>query len=101
MRFMSSIAYLPIGLGDELLEEVKSVLDEALQLGGRSAELEGGSGLLGCVPELDSMAVITLVAELEERFGFVVNDDELVGDIFATLDSLTQFVASKVDRSAV
>jgi acyl carrier protein len=95
---MSSITTLHIDVDGELLEEVKSVLDETLQLGGRGAELGPDSGLLGWLPELDSMAVIPLVAGLEEHFGFVVDDDELVGDIFATVESLTQFVAGKIHR---
>jgi len=95
---MARITALQVYVGDELLEEVKAVLDEALQLGGRGAELNAESGLMGWLPELDSMAVVALVAGLEEHFGFVVDDDELVGDIFTSVDSLTQFVAEKVGR---
>lgn len=83
-------------MDDELLEEVKSILDETLQMGGRGIDLEADSCLLGCLPELDSMAVVALVSGLEERFGFIVNDDELVEENFATVASLTQFVAKKI-----
>jgi hypothetical protein len=38
------------------LEDVKLLLDDALQLGGRSAGLQADSALLGALPELDSMA---------------------------------------------
>jgi acyl carrier protein len=54
------------------------------------------SPLLGAIPELDSMAVVSLITTLEERFGFTVADDELDGSSFATVGTLTDFVASKL-----
>lgn len=95
---MPSLTVLPINVDEELLEEVKSVLDKTLQLDGRGTELEVDSKLLGSLPELDSMAVVTLVSGLENHFGFTVDDDELVSDIFASLGSLTRFVSEKIER---
>ena len=54
--------------------------------------------LLGAVPELDSMAVVTLITTLEERFGLAIDDDEVSGETFATVGSLTQFVADALRR---
>jgi acyl carrier protein len=54
------------------------------------------SALLGAIPEFDSMAVLALLTSLEERFGFVVDDDEVDGTVFATIGSLTKFVESKI-----
>jgi acyl carrier protein len=42
------------------------------------------------------MAVVNVIAALEDRFGFTVDDDEISGDTFATLGSLVDFVAAKV-----
>lgn len=74
--------------------EVVKVLQESLNLPGM--RLSAGSPLLGAVPELDSMAVVTVIATLEERFGFSVADDEIDGSIFATVGSLTEFVTAKL-----
>ena len=52
--------------------------------------------LLGALPELDSMAVVTLITTIEERFGIVVDDDEISGDTFATVGSVTEFVAGRL-----
>ena len=52
--------------------------------------------LLGALPELDSMAVINLINALEERFGVIVDDDEISGDTFATVGSLAGFVTNKL-----
>ncbi|NTV70754.1 MAG: acyl carrier protein [Azonexaceae bacterium] len=76
-------------------QNVKKLLDEVLHLGGRGFVLEADSALLGAIPELDSMAVIALITAIEERFGCVVDDDEIDGAIFATLGSLTNFVSEK------
>lgn len=78
------------------LEDVKQLLDDALQLGGRSASLQADSALLGALPELDSMAVINIITAMEERYGFTVGDDEINADTFASLGSLAAFVDSKL-----
>lgn len=70
------------------------VLQQALNLDG--TRLNESSRLMGAIPELDSMAVVTVITTLEERFGFSVADDEIDGSIFATVGSLTGFVESKL-----
>ena len=77
-------------------KEVLSLLDEILSLNGRSAEFSKTTPLLGAIPELDSMAVVALITELEDRFGFSVDDDEIEGSTFATLGSLIEFVDGKL-----
>jgi acyl carrier protein len=75
--------------------EVVSVLADTLNLGARASGFEPGTRLLGSIPELDSMAVVSIITALEERFGFVVHDDEISADTFETVASLTAFVDSK------
>lgn len=77
-------------------KEVLSLLDEILSLNGRSAGFSAGTPLLGAIPELDSMAVVALIAGLEERFGFAVEDDDIEGSTFATVGSLVEFVDGKL-----
>ena len=79
----------------ELQQEVASVLDDALSLNGRAASLGRDSPLLGALPELDSMGVVALITALEEHFGIAIGDDELDASSFATLGSLSDFVADK------
>jgi acyl carrier protein len=76
-------------------KEVLAVLDEVLSLKGRSSTFKSDTPLLGAVPELDSMAVVTVITMLEERFGFVVDDDELDGQTFETIGTLVAFVNRK------
>ena len=76
--------------------EVLSILDEILSLNGRSASFSAKTPLLGAIPELDSMAVVALLTQLEERFGFSVDDDEIDGATFASVGSLVEFVDQKM-----
>lgn len=79
-----------------IADDVVAVLDSVLNLKGRSAGFTAQTPLLGHLPELDSMAVVALITGIEERFGFAVDDDEIDGNTFATVGSLTEFVKSKV-----
>ena len=78
------------------LEEVNQIVAEVLQLGEQINDFERDSGLLGSVPEFDSMAVVSVIAALEENFDFMVDDDEISADIFETMGALLDFVNQKV-----
>lgn len=80
----------------DVTRETLNVLDEVLSLGGRAAAFTRDTHLLGAIPELDSMAVVTLITTLEERFGIVVDDDDIDGDTFASVGSLVDFVSHKL-----
>ena len=81
-------------------DKVKSILDDALALGGRSAEWSDDTALLGSLPELTSIAVVTVLLSLEEEFAIVFADDELDADTFASLGSLTRFIEGKLSVGA-
>lgn len=77
------------------LDEVKTILIDVLSLGDAGQRLQADSPLLGSLPELDSMAVVSLVGALEDHFGIVIDDDDLSASTFETLGSLVDFVARK------
>ncbi len=79
-----------------LFEEVKDLLATALQLADAGSGLTEDTELLGAMPELDSQAVVHVITALEDNFGFIVEDDEISGETFATLGALVEFVQSKV-----
>lgn len=88
-----------IGLMD-LMQDVLRVLDDALQLQGRSARFDRETPLLGALPELDSMAVLAVVGGLEAHFGLAFQDDQLSGTSFATVGSLCDLVAQSLTGNA-
>jgi acyl carrier protein len=77
-------------------DAVKSVLRETLQLGERADLLEAGTPLFGSIPELDSMAVVTVITAIEDRFGIEVDDDEITAATFETVGSLSRYVDQKL-----
>ena len=80
----------------DIQKEVLSVLDETLSLRGQSTTFLADTPLLGAIPEIDSMAVVGILTALEERFDFIVDDDEIDGTVFETVGSLVQFVEQKL-----
>ena len=75
---------------------LRAVLRDVLGLdAARAAAFGPDSGLFGALPELDSMAVAGLLTELEDRFGFVIDDDEVDGDLLETFGSLLAFTQAK------
>ena len=80
----------------DICKEVLAIIDEVLSLGGRALAFDRDTPLLGAVPELDSMAVVGVINMIEERFGFVIEDDEIDGSSFATVGTLVGFVESKL-----
>ena len=76
--------------------EVLAILDDVLSLKGRSSAFGDDMPLLGSVPELDSMAVANVLASLEQRFGFTIDDDEIDGTTFRTVGTLLDYVRGKV-----
>jgi acyl carrier protein len=79
-----------------ILDELKRVLRDTLQLGRRADSLTDESQLLGAIAELDSMAVVAVITAVEERFGFTAADDEISAETFSTLGSLADFVDEKL-----
>jgi acyl carrier protein len=80
-----------------VIDEVKIVLRDALELGERADSFDSSTALFESLVELDSMAVVHVVTALEDHFGFIIEDHEIDGDIFETVGTLTTFVQSKVD----
>jgi acyl carrier protein len=76
--------------------DIKRVLQDTLVLGDEVYTLEATSPLLGAIPELDSVGVVSVLTALEDEFDIVVEDDEISAAVFKTLGTLTEFVQEKV-----
>lgn len=84
---------MPLAVETQLRGTLRDVL--ALAEGAANG-LNAESPLFGAIPELDSMAVATLLTEIEDRFGIVIDDDDVDGETFETFGSLAAFVQSKL-----
>ncbi len=76
-----------------LQNQIIEILNGTLQA---KQEISAETALLGTIPEFDSMAVITIITALEDRFGFTVDDDEIDASVFETVGSLVAFVERKL-----
>ena len=75
---------------------VRAVLADILGLGAdRVAAFTDATPLFGALPELDSMAVASVLTELEDRLGILIEDDEIDGEMLETFGALVQFAARK------
>lgn len=77
------------------LDQIRHLIGDILELGNSADKLAADTPLLGNLPELDSMAVVAVITELEQRFGIVVEDDDIGAETFETLGSLLDFVLHK------
>ena len=75
---------------------LRAVLVDVLGLdAGRVAEFDRDTGLFGHLPELDSMAVATLLTEIEDRLHLTIEDDEVEGEMLESYGALVAFVEGK------
>lgn len=80
----------------EIDEALRAVLVDALGLDvERVAEFDRDTGLFGHLPELDSMAVATLLTEIEDRLHLTIEDDEIEGEMLESFGALLAFVEAK------
>ncbi|MGB3375149.1 MAG: acyl carrier protein [Microbacterium sp.] len=82
----------------DTIDDVRTVLIEALELSQSPQDLRRETALFGALPELDSFGVVALVGALEDRFEITIDDDEFGAELFESVGSLTDFIDEK--RSA-
>lgn len=93
-RYVTEPTFEPSGVDATL----RALLADVLGLGEeRAAALTDDSGLFGELPEFDSMAVATVLTEMEDRLGIIIDDDEIDGEIFETYGNLLAFSLRKVN----
>lgn len=80
----------------EVIEGVKTVLRDSLELGDRVESFDMSTPLFESLVEFDSMAVVNVVMGLEEYFSISIDDDEVDGETFATVGDLSRFVEGKL-----
>ena len=69
------------------------ILDDLLS-GSRSTPIDPNESLVNS-GVIDSLAILRLIAFLEEKFGIVVEDDEVVPENFDTVVQIVEMVESK------
>ncbi len=85
---------------EQAQRHLRAVMIDTLGVTSERAEaFVDGTPLFGALPELDSMAVATLLTDIEDRTGIVIDDDEVEAEMFETFGNLARFIASKLDSA--
>lgn len=80
----------------DITETILRILDRDLNLQGTALAFTHDTKLRGNLPQLDSMAIVSLITSLEEELGFEFPDEQLDGAIFETVGTLVDHVGGLV-----
>lgn len=80
----------------DVLEAVRASLMQTLQIGPDRLPADRDFKLLGSIPEFDSMAVLAVLTDLEDRLDLEFDDDQINAEIFESLGTLNDFVESNL-----
>ncbi len=76
--------------------QTKQLLSDVLGLKQQIESMTKETLLLGNIPELDSVAVLTIIVALEKNFSITIHDDEISAQTFRTFGTLIDFIDKKV-----
>lgn len=76
----------------DTIDQLRRLFADVLGLGARAQKLEPATPLLGSLPELDSMAVATILVAIEDRFAFQIDDEDIGAELFSTFGSLAHYI---------
>jgi acyl carrier protein len=84
---------------DEIETAIRDLLIDVLGVAPATvAAMTDETPLFGALPELDSMAVASLLTEMEDRLDIMIDDDEIDGELFETFGSLVVFARTKAGK---
>ncbi len=78
----------------ELKQQIKEMIVERLFLDVDPAQIADDENLMESY-EIDSVNLFEIVVGMEEQFGISFEDDDFTVDLFATVNSLAEFVDQK------
>ena len=79
-------------------QALRAALAEALDVDQEQvAGFDAETALFGALPQLDSMAVATLLTDLEDRLDIVIDDDDVDAEVFETFGTLAALLARKLE----
>ena len=81
------------------MDELRQFIVENFLFGKEDAPLANGDSLLE-LGIIDSTGVLELVSFLEQKYGFTIQDEELVPENLDSIDRLVQFVRRKAEIAA-
>jgi acyl carrier protein len=94
---MGAESSMPVDRTTDVNNAMRDLLRDVLGLSqNRVDSFDAETPLFGALPELDSMAVATLLTEMEDRLGILIEDDDIDGETFETFGTLVAFARTKI-----
>ena len=88
---------MPVDRISDMTNAIRHLLRDVLGLSQERVDaFDADTLLFGALPELDSMAVASLLTEMEDRLGILIEDDDIDGETFETFGTLVAFAETKV-----
>ena len=81
------------------VDRLAELIDEALRATDRDPVGRAALDALFLPDVLDSLSITALVSFIEDEWGLVVEDEELVPEIFESLSTLEDFVGQKLSAN--
>ena len=82
-----------------ITERLKDIIVSDLDINANRTDLQDSVSLLESGVGLDSVSVMEFISIIEEKFGFEFSDDELSMEPFESLNTLSEFIASRTTQS--
>ena len=88
---------MPVDRTSDITSVMRGLLRDVLALSQERVDaFDADTPLFGALPELDSMAVASLLTEMEDRLDILIEDDDIDGETFETFGTLVDFARAKV-----
>lgn len=74
-------------------DTLSTVVDTLVEVLGVDREsLDAATPLFGSMPEFDSLAIVEVIAILEDRFGFEMDEADINLEVFGTIGTLVAYL---------
>ena len=83
-------------MNNSIKNKVKSVIIDSLELDIAPDEMDNKDLLFGEGLGGNSMALMEVIVGLEKAFEIEISDEELIMDVFETVNSIAEFIKSKI-----
>ena len=88
---------MPVDRISDMTNAIRDLLRDVLGISQERVDaFDADTLLFGALPELDSMAVASLLTEMEDRLGILIEDDDIDGETFESFGTLVAFAQAKV-----
>ena len=89
---------MPVDRTSDMTKPIRDLLRDVLGLSQERVDaFDADTPLFGALPELDSMAVASLLTAMEDRFDILIEDDDIDGETFETFGTLVAFARTKLE----